>query len=505
MKDFFGSIGAGLKAIFVDGTKGVVKGAKKGAEVTREIMEDKPTNPNVITPQKKGFIGETRDKIQKWNDSRPSVQKKKQEEEAKLVPLVLDPEKDAVKFPNKQIWNYVCRNESGVVEKGQFAAFSKLDVYSYLTDEKKIVYSIETDKMTNFVHGNSGTFQTKIKTKELVFWLAQLSTYIKAGIPLTDAVKVLTKQTKNKNYSKIYECVVYELTMGQPFSEALQRQGTAFPALLINMIKSAEMTGSIEETLDEMSSYYQEMEDIKKAVVSAMTYPSFVLIFAGGITIFMLVFIVPKFVSVYDSMGSDIPAITQFTLSLSAFLQNNYLILILAFIGIIILFTTLYKKVKAFKKFVQNFLMKLPVIGKLLISKEMSMFARTFASLQKNNVLLTDSIDILAKITSNEIYKELELRTIDNLIKGNKMSETFKDHWAIPDVAYFMIVTGESTGELAEMLEKVAEFYAKEEKSLVGMLKTFIEPVMIMSLAVVVGFILISVLIPMFGIYGAVA
>ena len=149
--------------------------------------------------------------------------------------------------------------------------------------------------------------------------------------------------------------------------------------------------------------------------------------------------------------------------------------------------------------------MKLPVIGKLLISKEMSMFARTFASLQKNNVLLTDSIDILAKITSNEIYKELELRTIDNLIKGNKMSETFKDHWAIPDVAYFMIVTGESTGELAEMLEKVAEFYAKEEKSLVGMLKTFIEPVMIMSLAVVVGFILISVLIPMFGIYGAVA
>lgn len=505
MKDLLGNVGAGLKTIFVDGTKGVVKGAQKGAEVTREIMEEQTTNPNLITPEKKGFIGETRDKLVKWNESRPSVQKKKQEEEAKLVPYVLDPEKDAVKFPNKQIWNYVCRNEEGIIEKGQFAAFSKLDVYSYLTDEKKIVYSIETDKMTNFVHGNSGTFQTKIKTKELVFWLAQLSTYIKAGIPLTDAVRVLTKQTKNKNYSKIYDCVVYELTMGQPFSEALQKQGTAFPALLINMIKSAEMTGSIEETLDEMSEYYQEVEDTKRAVVSAMAYPSCVMVFAGGITVFMLVFIVPKFVSVYDSMGSDIPAITQFTLNLSAFLQNNWGFLILAVIGIIAAFITSYKKVKAFRTFMQKLFMKMPVIGKLLISKEMSMFARTFASLQKNNVLLTDSIDILAKITSNEIYKELELRTIENLIKGNKMSDTFKNHWAIPDVAYFMIVTGESTGELAEMLDRVADFYSKEEKSSVAMIKTFIEPIMIISLAVVVGFILMAVLIPMFGIYGTVA
>ena len=163
MKDLFGNIGEGLKTIFVDGTKSVVKGAQKSAEVTREIMDTQTTNPNLITPEKKGFIGETRDKLVKWNENRPSVQKKKQEEEAKLVPLVLDPEKDAVKFPNKQIWNYVCRNEEGVIERGQFAAFSKLDVFSYLTDEKKIVYSIETDKMTNFVHGNSGSFQTKIK------------------------------------------------------------------------------------------------------------------------------------------------------------------------------------------------------------------------------------------------------------------------------------------------------------------------------------------------------
>jgi type IV pilus assembly protein PilC len=219
----------------------------------------------------------------------------------------------------------------------------------------------------------------------------------------------------------------------------------------------------------------------------------------------MLTYIVPQFVNVYASMGSEIPKITQITLDLSEFLQTKYMYII-TFVGLFVGgYILLFKKVKAFKVFMQSFFMKLPVIGNLIISKEMSMFARTFSSLQKNNVLLTDSIDILAKITSNEIYRELELRTIDNLIKGNKMSDTFKDHWAIPDVAYFMIVTGESTGELAEMLEKVADFYSKQEKASVAMIKTFIEPLMIVFLAVMVGFILIAILIPMFGIYSTVA
>ena len=172
---------------------------------------------------------------------------------------------------------------------------------------------------------------------------------------------------------------------------------------------------------------------------------------------------------------------------------------------IIIVFVYLYKKVKVFKISVQRLLMHVPVIGTLIIAKEMNLFSRTFASLQKNNVLLTDSIEVLAKITNNEVYKDLMLRTISNLIKGGKMSDTFKNHWAIPQLAYFMIVTGESTGELAEMLDKVADFYQKQQKQIVGTIKTFIEPVMIISLAVVVGFILISVLIPMFDIYKNVA
>ena len=367
------------------------------------------------------------------------------------------------------------------------------------------VYEIVTNWAINFFHTESSSIKKKMKNKDLVFWLAQLSTYIKAGIPLTDAVKVLAEQDKRKKYKSVYDAVIYELTMGETFSEALNKQGNVFPALLVNMIKSAEMIGNIEGTLDEMSAYYQEVEDTKRAVISALAYPCIVLIFAIAIVVFMLVYIVPQFVDVYESMNAELNPVTIITLNISAFLQNEYMKIIEVILAVVVIYTYLYKKVKAFRAMMQHIFMKLPVIGNLIIYKEISLFARTFATLNKNNVLLTDSIDILGKITSNEIYKGIMYRTINNLLKGEKMSETFKDNWAVPQVAYYMILTGESTGELAAMLDKVGDYYQKLQKNSVNMLKTFIEPIMIIFLALIVGFILIAIVVPMFGMYSKIS
>ena len=135
----------------------------------------------------------------------------------------------------------------------------------------------------------------------------------------------------------------------------------------------------------------------------------------------------------------------------------------------------------------------------------MTIFSKTFASLNKNNVLLTESIDILSKITNNEIYKLIMFDTISNLLRGDKMSESFKNNWAIPDLAYHMIATGESTGELSTMLDKVADYYQLQQKSLTDQLKTFIEPIMIIFLAVIVGGIVLSIIIPLFEVYKSIS
>ena len=439
-------------------------------------------------------------------EKKPKKNKKSKIDESMLVEIKIDPDgPDAVKSDKKQAYRYLARNKEGVLVKDYFSAYSKYDVYSYLVDQGMTVYNIETNSMINFFRKEAPVGSVKMKTKDLIFWLTQLSTYIKAGIPLADAVKILAQQDKRKKYKPIYDSLIYELTMGESFSDALGKQGAAFPQLLVNMIKSAEMIGKIEDTLDEMADYYQDIEDTKKAVISAITYPSIVLLFAITVITFMLVYIIPKFKDVFVSMGAEIPAITQFALNLSAFLTNKYIYIISAIIIFIVVFIFSYKKIKSFKVLIQKINMRLPVIGKLIIAKEMSMFASTFATLTKNSVMLTDCMEILSKITSNEIYKDIMNRTMDNLIKGDKMSETFKDNWAIPDLAFYMILTGENTGELGNMLEKVGEYYLKEEKNLVGQIKTFIEPAMILFLAVAVGFIVISVLVPMFGMYQTVA
>lgn len=439
-------------------------------------------------------------------EKKPKKNKKSKIDESMLVEIKIDPDgPDAVKSDKKQAYRYLARNKEGMLVKDYFSAYSKYDVYSYLVDQGMTVYNIETNSMINFFRKEAPVGSVKMKTKDLIFWLTQLSTYIKAGIPLADAVKILAQQDKRKKYKPIYDSLIYELTMGESFSDALGKQGAAFPQLLVNMIKSAEMIGKIEDTLDEMADYYQDIEDTKKAVISAITYPTIVLIFAITVITFMLVYIIPKFKDVFVSMGAEIPAITQFALNLSAFLTNNYIYIISAIIIFIVVFIFSYKKIKSFKVLIQKINMRLPVIGKLIIAKEMSMFASTFATLTKNSVMLTDCMEILSKITSNEIYKDIMNRTMDNLIKGDKMSETFKDNWAIPDLAFYMILTGENTGELGNMLEKVGEYYLKEEKNLVGQIKTFIEPAMILFLAVAVGFIVISVLVPMFGMYQTVA
>ncbi len=144
--------------------------------------------------------------------------------------------------------------------------------------------------------------------------------------------------------------------------------------------------------------------------------------------------------------------------------------------------------------------MHMPLIGNIIIYNELTIFTKTFASLLANNVFITDSMSILSRITNNEIYKEIMNDTIDNIVKGDKISTSFQDHWAIPDVAYYMLVTGESTGQLADMMQKVSDYYSEMHRSLINNLKAFMEPILIAFLAIVVGIIILAVLVPMFGL-----
>ena len=405
-----------------------------------------------------------------------------------------------------RMYIYKAITPSKKIITGRLYGFSKLDVNSFLLNEGNEPFYIENNQWIDLLYGQKSLFKSKFSNKDVIFFLTQLATYIKAGITLTEAMKILMNQsTKDKRKVGIYQSIVYELTMGASFSEAMEKQGKIFPQLLINMLKAAEATGELEETLDDMIGYYTDIETTRKDMVSAMTYPVIVTVFALGVVGFILLYVIPKFSDIYVSMDVELTGMTLFLLNTSNFLKENGIRIFLTFIGFIFALIFFYKKVKSFRRTLQIVLMHVPVIGNIIIYNEMTIFSKTFSSLLRNNVQITESIDILSKITDNEIYKEIMVNTVNNIAAGDRISQAFKDQWAVPDVAYYMIVTGESTGQLAEMMGTVAHHFQEQHRSIIASLKSLIEPVMIVTLAVVVGVIVVSILVPMFNMYDSLS
>lgn len=409
---------------------------------------------------------------------------------------------DAIKSDTKILYQYVAKNAAGKIVKDYFEAFSKVEVHSFLLSEGYEVYKIKSSPWIRFLHARATVNNKKMKTKDLIFFTTQLSTYIKAGIPLAEAIKILSRQYKKKAYKKIFSSIIYDLTMGESFSESLNKQGKAFPRLLINMIKTSEMTGELPEALDDMSDYYSEVNKTRKQMVTALMYPTMVFIFAIAVIVFILVWVIPQFVEIYESMdASKIPSFTLMVIGVSNFLRDYALWILIGIILFVLFIIFLYKKSKVFRTMMQYIAMHIPVMGNVIIYNEVTMFTKTFSSLLKHNVFITDSMEILNKITNNEIYRMLILDTISNIARGDKISLAFKDHWAFPIPAYEMLVTGEKTGQLPDMMGKVSSYYQEMHAQSVARIKTFIEPILIIFLTVMVGIIILAIILPMFGMY----
>ncbi len=397
-------------------------------------------------------------------------------------------------------YRYTIVNAVGKKEKGTFEAEDENEVRNFLLTQGYQVLEVKERSKTDIdIGGNS-----KIGASDLSFSLTQLSTYLKAGIPLSDSVRILAKQTRKANLKKAFSQLVYQLLKGEALSDAMLMQGATFPKLLINMVKTAEMTGDLPSILDDMAEYYTSMDQTRKQMKSAMTYPTVVLVIALGVLVFMLTYLVPQFTTMFEDQGAELPLLTRIIVSVSDFIKTKWMFLVAGVLIFTLTFYLLYTKVQKFKKTIQIVLMHLPVIKDVIIYNEMANFSKTFASLLNHSVFITDSMEILSKITENEVYKEIINKTLENLAKGESISSAFRGQWAIPIVAYEMIVTGESTGQLGAMMEKVAGHFQMLHKNVIDQMKSLIEPVMIVVLAGIVGVILVSIIQPMFSIYSQI-
>jgi len=398
---------------------------------------------------------------------------------------------------SKQRFRYIATNTKGKKIKGTFDAYNMDQAKKFLTDEglNIVTINLRTKYDIDLTIGNP------LSVAELAFALTQLSTYIKAGITLIDSVRILAKQAEKQEKKKIYQLIIYDLLSGDSFSDALSKQPRVFPKLLINMVKSAELTGDLPNILDDMANYYEATDRSRKEVKSAMTYPVIVSILAILVITFVFVWVVPQYQEMFAGFDQELPAVTKLTIAVSDYINNNLIGILLTIIIILLLYLYLFRNVRSFRLLMQTIYLKIPVVKDLIMYKEISMFSRTFASLINHGVYINESMDVLLKVSENEVYRNIIKKTVNNLNAGGKISESFRDNPVIPVVAYEMIVTGESTGNLGEMLEKVSDYYDNLNKNSANALKSLIEPALIIFLAAVVGVIILSVILPMFSMY----
>jgi type IV pilus assembly protein PilC len=344
------------------------------------------------------------------------------------------------------------------------------------------------------------TFGNTVKPQHFVIYLRQFATLIKAGVTVVDATAILAQQTESKGLKKALLDVEKDLREGNPLSEAVSKHKNIFSAMFINMVNAGEVSGNLDETLDRLADHFEKQNYTRQKITSALSYPIVVGIIAVGVVIFLLVSVVPTFVTMFNDMGGKVPAITQFVISASGFMQSYWWLIAIIFtlIGISISFL---KRNKETKYYFDYFLLKLPIFGNMIQKAALARMMRTLSSLFSSSVPILQAMTIVEKVVENEVIAKVIRVSRDSLEKGRSMTEPMKAHWAFPPLVTQMISIGEETGALDAMLSKIAEFYEKEVETGTDRLKSLIEPLMIVVLAGLVGTIVMSIMVPMFSMF----
>jgi type IV pilus assembly protein PilC len=335
-----------------------------------------------------------------------------------------------------------------------------------------------------------------VKTKDIAVMTRQLSTMISAGIPLLESLEILHEQASDPGFKLALDKIIERVRAGSDFSTALSEHPRLFTKIYVNMIKAGEASGQLDVILQRLADYMESVEELKREIKAAMTYPVISLILILSITTGLVVGIVPKFKTIFDQLGmNDLPPPTRILLQISDQLRNNYVAVAGVAIAVVVGFL-LYIRTKPGLRQWHWFLLHAPVFGPLFRKVAISRFSRTFATLIQSGVPMLGALDIVAATAGNVLVEEAVLKAKDAVTKGETLGEPLTATRVFPPMVTRMISIGEKTGALEKLLMKIAEFYDQEVRATVKALTSLIEPLLIATMGLIVGFIVLSIFLP---------
>lgn len=394
-------------------------------------------------------------------------------------------------------YNYKAMDKNGKAKKGSIEAINLDKAKEKLKSEGLIVQDIKEQGA-----GKKGGGK-KVKDKDLAVFCKQFSAVLNAGVTIISALEMMSEQLENKTLKRALQEAQSYVQKGGTLADAFKLNPKVFPPIMINMTAAGEMSGNLEICFDRLTTHFETANALHSKVKGAVTYPIVILIVVVAVVAVLLVGVIPQFSQMFDDLGSELPAATQMLVNLSNFLQHKWYILVIIVAAIVI-------GLKAFGKTEPGSLMyakigiKFPLFGNLTIKSAAATFSRTMATLMASGISLIDAVEQIAKMINNRIIREALLDAKTQIAKGVPLSKPLRDCGIFPPMLPQMTKIGEETGNIEDMMDKVADYYEMEVNDATDALTAAMEPLIIVIMGVVVGGIVMAIYSPMLSMYDAI-
>lgn len=392
------------------------------------------------------------------------------------------------------VFQWSGKTPKGTIESGEITAESKEDVIAQLR-KKNIIATLVTEKQKK---ASRFSFGGGVKDKDIVVFTRQFATMIDAGLPLVQALDILSNQVENKNLGKTLLQVKSDVESGATYADALKKHPRVFSELYVNMVAAGEAGGILDTILNRLALYIEKAMKLKKKVKGALVYPSVVTTIAVLVIAVIMIFVVPTFTKMFAQLGGTLPLPTRIVVGLSNFIAGpGGLIILGALIGLVIAIVQIRRTEKG-KYITDKILLKLPIFGVLLNKVAVAKFTRTLGTLVSSGVPILDGLEITAKTSGNKVIEYAIMDVRKGVVGGKTLAEPITKAKVFPPMVTHMIAVGESTGALDAMLSKIADFYDDEVDVAVSNLTAMMEPLLMVFLGGSVGFIVVAMYLPIF-------
>ena len=391
-------------------------------------------------------------------------------------------------------YKYKAVGDNGQIIEGIFEATGEQEVINMLRNSNRMPISIEET-------GDSGASHSisfgKVKKKDLAIFCRQFYTMLNAGVSIIKTLDILGKQSENKLMKKAIENVYNSVQKGMALSEAMKNMLKVFPPILINMVEAGEASGNLDTIMDRMAAHYEKEFKMENKIKGAMIYPMVLAVAATGVVVFLMVFVMPTFIGMFESSGVELPGPTKAMLAVSNSMQNQWYVYIIAIV--VLGFTIrLIGKSDGGALLFDTIKLRLPVFKNTNVKVATSRFTRTLSTLMSSGIPLIQGIDIVSRVIGNRYIGNKLESAKEEVRKGVPLSRTIKDTNVFPPMVDSMINIGEESGALDDILNKTADFYDEEVEAALQKMTEMMQPVMIVVMASIVGFIVLAIALPMF-------